>query len=137
MLRIYIMGPMSGHPDHNRDAFYCAADMIEERGFIPINPHEYEEPGMPDEPQDRMYRRVMPGDIERLSTCDYVLALPGWETSKGSALESHAADLMGIDVLTLDDDTTEYRGPLSDYIDYLLDLITAYRWGQANAWEEG
>lgn len=121
--RIYIMGPMTGMPDMNREAFAMAEGMALFRGMTPINPHSMETPAEDGESREEMYRRVMPGDIYELSTCDFVLALPGWERSRGCALEAHAADLMGIPLVSIDDDSTEYMGPLDLYIEERLNWI--------------
>lgn len=118
MQRVYIMGPMSGRPNLNREAFSIANDKLLLHGYWPINPHHIESPFPRGEPfkQEQMYRQVMPMDVFALSTADAVIALPGWEMSRGSALEAHAADLMGIPIYTYDDDSTEWKGTIEEYI---------------------
>lgn len=39
-LRVYISGPMTGRPNHNKPAFYAAAALLAEAGHIPVNPAE-------------------------------------------------------------------------------------------------
>lgn len=130
MQRVYIMGPMSGKPDLNKAAFSAANRMLLMRGLMPLNPHHIEVPAPRGASLSdaEIYRHVMPMDLFALSTAHAVLALPGWEASKGCSLEAHAADLMGIPIYTLDDDTTDWPGEIEEYIsDRIADMDYDYQ----------
>lgn len=99
-MRVYIAGPMTGLPDNNRAAFAYAWNRLMEAGFDAVSPH-FMESAIEVETKARMgtaavYRHVLPVDIFALSSVDAVLALPGWEQSRGAKFEKHFADLIEV-----------------------------------------
>ncbi len=99
-IRLYIAGPMTDVTNENHPAFRTAWHMGLQRGHHMVSPHFLESVI---EVQTRVklgpaavYRHVLPIDVYALSSCDAVIALPGWHSSKGCKLEAMAADLMGI-----------------------------------------
>jgi len=74
--RIYVSGPMTGYPDLNFPAFNAAADKLEAEGW------EWED-----------YLRY---DVKKVSDCDAIYLLVGWEESKGSRLEWYIASALGL-----------------------------------------
>lgn len=99
-MTIYIAGPMTGYPDHNRPAFHEAAAAIREvKGMDwPItNPAEVE---LPDGATWDDYMRIAVGVIAREVT--EMVTLPGWECSRGARIEVDLAHALGITVLPLD-----------------------------------
>lgn len=119
---------MSGQPNCNRHSFRVAWVYLTNLGYLPVSPHFLEAPV---EVESRMnigpaalYRHVLPVDIFALSTCHAVVALPGWEQSKGCGLEKHAADLMDIPWVATDDDVPE---DYDDLVAYLEDCVSILR----------
>ena len=92
--RVYISGAIAHHDLAERKrAFREAAEMLEGKGFTPVNPFDN---GVPD---DAHWRKHMRADIALLTACDYIYMLPGWEMSKGAKLEHDVATSCGIRVL--------------------------------------
>ena len=80
--RIYIAGPMTGHPEHNFPAFHSAAGRLHEAGYEVVNPAD-NFGGRTDLPRSSYLR----ADVVLLLQCDAMAVLPGWETSLGAKLE--------------------------------------------------
>lgn len=80
--RIYLSGPMTGYPDHNKPAFNERAAEWRSEGWEVFNPAEepegYTEENRPD------YLRA---DIRALLDCTAIAVLPGWQNSEGATLE--------------------------------------------------
>jgi hypothetical protein len=98
--RVYIAGPMTGIPEHNHPAFKAAWNALTQAGYEAISPHFIESVIEIDSRvqigQGAVYRYALPIDTFALSSCEAVVALPGWEQSQGCGFEKHAADLMDI-----------------------------------------
>lgn len=86
--RVYIMGPMSGLPDYNRDAFYDKADELRKAGCWPIHCAD-----MPSGLSDDQYEKE---NNKRISTCRYFVLLDGWEKSEGVKRELDFAEKIGL-----------------------------------------
>lgn len=90
MKRIYISGPMRNVPDLNMPAFDAAADRLRAAGFAIVNPADIgrnlaRTMGVPpDEIADSMY---LLADLHELQNCEAMVLLPGWERSRGVAVE--------------------------------------------------
>ena len=80
--RVYIAGPMTGHPEHNFPAFHAAAGRLHEAGCEVVNPAD-NFGGRTDLPRSSYLR----ADVVLLLQCDAMAVLPGWETSLGAKLE--------------------------------------------------
>jgi len=98
-MKVYIAGPMTGHEDMNRAAFYKAADALEAAGYEVVNPAALDDASGPLATWEAYLKR----DIPYLLTCDGVALLPGWWTSKGARLEHHNAVSLGMKVQVLGD----------------------------------
>lgn len=100
MTKIYITGPMTGLPDYNRKAFAEATAQLRDLGFKVVNPHELKEPFLKVNDPDYNWRQYLARDISVLLTDDIegVVVLPGWDKSRGSVLEIHVAQYMGLKV---------------------------------------
>lgn len=95
MKRIYLSGPMSGHPDHNFPAFNEQAAKLRAAGFEVVNPAELNpDPSM-------TWEECLRIDIRELCSCDTIALMPGWELSKGANLELHIAHRLGLEVMHL------------------------------------
>lgn len=92
--RIYISGPMSGLPDLNFPAFHRVEAQLLNFGFEVVNPAKLN-------PPDTSYDQCMKTDIREMLTCDTILLIPGWETSKGAHLELHIAHRVGMKAIVL------------------------------------
>jgi hypothetical protein len=92
--KIYLSGPMTGMPEYNFPAFNEAAAAIRGRGFDVVNPAELDAAEVGRKEWADYLRR----DIAKLLECNSIAVLPGWENSKGAALEVHVAKSLGMPV---------------------------------------
>ena len=108
MEKIYIAGPMSGIPDHNKPAFIKAeADLValyheeEYEIFNPIN-HEASlmvQEGLVRDTQEA-YRMCMAIDCEYICThATMIYMMKGWEHSKGAMAEWTLAKCLGLRIV--------------------------------------
>ena len=105
---VYIGGPMRGIECFNFPAFDRARDRITSLGHIVISPADLDrqsgfsgiEPDVPDA------RECMLRDLHAIAdSADAVALLPGWERSRGAAVEVAFAAYLGLPIL--DSDTLE------------------------------
>lgn len=85
---IYLSGPMTGLPDYNYPAFNTLAATLRGRGFVVNNPAE-------NDPRDN-WEDYMRAAIRMLCRSDVVVALPGWEHSRGAKIEMGLATDLGL-----------------------------------------
>lgn len=76
---VYISGKMTGLPDLGRSAFAEAEKLLEEQGYIVLNPAV-----LPDGLAKEAY---MPICLAMLQAADWIYMLPGWEDSEGAKIE--------------------------------------------------
>lgn len=110
--RIYIAGPMTGHPESNYPAFNAAAAAWREKGWEVENPAEHFGGA-----QDRTYEEYVEVDIAALTHCDAIALLPGWNGpgARGSVWErAIARHLLHIPVF---DATSPCKPDVLDHID--------------------
>ncbi|VFR96490.1 Phage protein [plant metagenome] len=92
-MKLYLAGPMTGHPDLNFPAFHEMAARLRGLGHEIINPAEINpNPGA-------AWTDCMRADIAQLVTCEGVVTLPGWERSRGARIEVMLAGELGMSVL--------------------------------------
>lgn len=123
-MKIYISGPMAGQKNLNRHAFYDAAGMLRDDGWIVINPHEFlqnleanEEDAV--SAHDRaVYLRK---DLHELSDCDAVYMLDGWHLSTGATIEMIVA--LVLDLTVIFQTVGEYDLDWSLFNTHLRDVI--------------
>jgi nucleoside 2-deoxyribosyltransferase len=92
MKQIYLAGPMNGYPEKNHPAFHLAAKKLREVGFIVISPAEkpYEETDI------NTWQEALSYDVgECVCKSDGIAVLPGFNESKGGALEVLNAIALG------------------------------------------
>jgi hypothetical protein len=87
----------------NKDAFAYAWNRLMAAGFEAVSPH-FLESVLDMETRQKMgpaqvYRYALPIDTFALSSCDFMMVLPGWEDSDGTGFELHGAKLFDIPVI--------------------------------------
>jgi hypothetical protein len=90
----YIAGPMTGHPDFNYGAFYEAEDSLIQEGHEVFNPASF---GREPKLSHADYMRL---SFVKLLECQSVVALRGWEKSRGARTEITVALSLGMTVYT-------------------------------------
>jgi len=85
-MRIYIAGPMRGHPLYNFPAFDAAARRFEALGWEVVNPAQMDrdigfDPTGP--VPEGFTEEALERDIRELRTCHAIALLPGGEPSEG------------------------------------------------------
>lgn len=94
---VYVSGPMTGMPRHNRPAFNRAAKLLRKKGYSVVNPAELDAKEKKSLPWVDCLRR----DIKALMKCHEVALLQGWESSRGANLEVHIARQLGMKIYYL------------------------------------
>src|SRR5262245_48249663 len=92
---IYVSGPMTGQQDYNRPLFNRITERLQRAGFNVYNPAELGK-------SDWNWIDYMKRDLRWLLESDAILLLPGYEASKGAALEHRVAVDLGIQVLHME-----------------------------------
>jgi hypothetical protein len=103
-MKVYIAGPMRGYPEFNFPAFDAARDRAKALGHVPVSPADLDRAeGFDASQTEGQYgfnaRDAIVRDIMALSKCDAIALLPGWEKSKGVAVELNAARFMDLEIL--------------------------------------
>ncbi len=80
-MKIYLSGPMSGHPNFNYPAFHAAAVALRAMGHSVSNPAENHPPAC------GTWQGYMRQAITQLVQCDCIALLDGWGTSQGAQIE--------------------------------------------------
>ena len=99
--KTYISGPMTGYPDHNFPAFFVAADKLNKMGKTVVNPAELD---LDEQGPIRPWSYYLRRDLKILLDCHEVVALKGWEESKGASLEVHVAKELGMAIFIFNGD---------------------------------
>jgi nucleoside 2-deoxyribosyltransferase len=105
MKRIYLAGPMRGLAHGNYPAFDRWAIALREQGYEVVNPADIDRAmGLTGEESNwprPLLRKLIMRDLKHLVTCDILALMPGWETSKGCAVEIALAEFVGMKVIYL------------------------------------
>lgn len=88
--RVYIAGPMTGHPDFNYPEFNKVAASLRALGYHVENPAENPEPPC------GTWQGYMRMAIAQLVTCGEIHMLRGWRQSRGSVIEHRLAFDLGL-----------------------------------------
>ncbi len=99
-MRVYLSGPMTGHPESNFPAFHAAAAALRAKGLEVVNPAEINVKGA--ENAADSYMACLRADLRAMMDCEAIALLAGWEKSNGANLELHVAHRVGMDVLFVD-----------------------------------
>ncbi|HEV57525.1 MAG TPA: DUF4406 domain-containing protein [Phycisphaerales bacterium] len=92
--RLYLAGPMTGHPGHNVQAFHAAAARLRAAGWDVVNPAE-NFGGRTDLPRAHYMRT----DVAALVRCEAIALLPGWQGSRGAKVEYLLACELALKIL--------------------------------------
>ncbi|MCA8331868.1 DUF4406 domain-containing protein [Burkholderia cepacia] len=88
-MRIYVAGPMTGHPQLNFPAFHAEAARLRALGYEVVNPAELNADLGAD------WLSCMRTDIKHLVDCDAIAMLEGWHHSRVARLEYTIALMLG------------------------------------------
>lgn len=92
-MKLYIAGPMTGLPEFNYPAFFDAARRLEAVGVEPINPAR-----VAGREGCSSWLDYMRASLRDVAECDGIAVLPGWQDSRGAALEVHIARSLDLPV---------------------------------------
>ena len=92
-MRLYIAGPMTGYPEFNYPAFFRAAEQLQAVGIETINPARTD-----GREGCREWLDYMRASLIDVAACDGIATLPGWQDSRGAALEVHIARSLDLPV---------------------------------------
>jgi hypothetical protein len=102
----YLAGPMSGIPEHNFPAFRAAAADLRDQGYRVISPVELDEEDGFDGGEvpsgSSRWAEFLARDVKIVASenVEALVLLPGWEKSRGAALEIHVARELGKKILS-------------------------------------
>lgn len=100
---IYICGPMTSYPKYNFPAFDAAAVKLRARGWDVISPAELNRAmGVDGDTEilpDNFLRNAMCNDLAAVCRSHAIARLPGWEASRGAAVELALANYLGLEVI--------------------------------------
>ena len=91
--RVYVSGPMTGYPDHNKDEFAAASEALRAMDYAVCNPVETSSLL-----GERTHEEYLRFDFERVLEADFLVALDGWEESLGAQAEIMVAIRIGTKV---------------------------------------
>lgn len=101
-MRIYLSGPMTGHPDWNYPAFHAAAERLRALGHIVYNPADStkntETTTRAEFLRDDLVFFTGDNGLNGFAPADAICLLPGWERSAGARMELHVALELGLTV---------------------------------------
>lgn len=104
---VYLAGPMTGYPRFNFDAFDKASDVLRSAGYAVVSPadlsiaHGVDPDGDPSLVTEEDVQLLMRTDLQCVLSSDFLVALPGWEASRGARCELMVARACGIPVMDL------------------------------------
>lgn len=90
-MRLYVIGPVTGRENLNREAFEDARERLWDAGYDVLIPHDVV-------PPDASHEQAMRLSIKAMLGCDGVVVLSDWEGSKGAKLEHDVAIACGLHV---------------------------------------
>lgn len=118
-MKLYLSGPMSGHPRFNFDLFDDVQMDLETWGHEIVSPAEHDRevlwtrrncypediPGFAEgdvalfsQRSGFSYEEAISWDLAVITTCQGIVMLPGWETSTGAGHELYVAKACGLDI---------------------------------------
>ncbi len=109
-IKYYLAGPMSGIDQHNIPAFDEATQSLRAEGYNIISPAEldggaFRKEAMKESPDmaggetclGHTYGELLSRDVQTIAdTCDGIILLPDWHTSRGARLEAYIGLAWGL-----------------------------------------
>jgi|SRR5579875_3669374 len=95
--KVYLSGPMSGLPNFNYNTFHAVAAELRNAGYKVVSPAE----NVDDPSAD--WSDFMRRDIALMLQTDIIVALPGWEKSRGASIEIALGVKLGMNVFEYPD----------------------------------
>lgn len=92
---LYVIGPMLGRENLNREAFVKARNELWDAGYHVLIPHDVMSP-------DTSHEQTMQNRIMSMLRCDGVAALIDWDESSNSRLEFEVASICGFEIHCVD-----------------------------------
>lgn len=92
--RWYLSGSVTNDPDF-RDKFDYAEFQLKNRGYKVLNPVKHEKDG-------KEWSYYLRKDLRKLTRCQGIILIDGWENSKGALLELKVAQELGLAVMEFD-----------------------------------
>lgn len=91
---VYIAGPITGHENGNREAFFGAEQLLKQQGHIVLNPH-----CLPAGLTEFQYMDIC---LAMLRSADAIYLLDDWQNSSGATVEFELAKKLGLPEITGD-----------------------------------
>ena len=92
--RWYLSGSVTNDPDF-RDKFDYAEFQLRSRGYKVLNPVKHEKDG-------KEWSYYLRKDLRKLTRCQGIILIDGWENSKGARLELKVAQELGLEAMEFD-----------------------------------
>lgn len=96
---------MAGYQNYNWDGFAAMADVLRQRGHVPVNPHHVDPDhagpcrGAPLPHRPHHYGCYLHASIAALLDSDAAVFMPGWESSRGARIEREIALAFGVEII--------------------------------------
>lgn len=94
-MRLYVIGPVTGRENLNREAFENAKERLWDAGYDVLIPHDVV-------PPDASHEQAMRLSIKAMLGCGGVAALTDWDESRGAKLEREVAIACGLEIHCVD-----------------------------------
>ncbi len=102
----YLAGPMRGYPEYNFPAFDKYQAYLEEQGMKVISPANLDRKfgfnPKTDAVTPKLIRKMIQRDVEAICNVKTFVLMPGWETSKGVAVEKALAEFLDLPIIELE-----------------------------------
>lgn len=98
-MTLYISGPITGIKFYRRN-FRRAEKYLTKKGFTVVNPVNVGDTlNIPKSmPEALAYKKYMKADLHAMLSCDGIVLLSGWESSKGAKMEKYVAEECGLKI---------------------------------------
>lgn len=111
-MRIYLSGPMTGYPSYNVTGFATYARLLRlQTDHEIINPFDLDSDDVLSKSvasedgrhfSEQEWAEFIARDVRVVANCDAIAVMPGWINSRGCAVETMVASILGRQVLYAD-----------------------------------